>query len=366
MKKSFVGWLFIISIFVLVLAPVIGQETQVLVVGPSLKSSIMDQKQGEKEVKDLFNSGDILAIYEDGSVLVEDTEETRNIIREKELSVDFSLTSPDRYEKPLNNDDFVKSFAASSKLISKFEAQSPGAEGFYIVQFQGPIKQEWVDELEASGASILFPVPPYAYLVWGQGLEGSFSGQKEVRGIGSLNGVRKISAGLLYQMGRLEQEGEEIFKGRELSLKLLLADVYPNQAENARNKLLTIPGVNEVKFYNSVLGQHAIWEIETLAENIPAIANQAEVFYIESLDKAKWCGERENILDTAQFDASGDGPLPSGSYERWLADKKVNGAGVVVQCVDTGLDRGKCHEPSRDCAYGHPGPRGGHCGLQRG
>ena len=340
MKKSFVGRLFIISIFVLVLAPVIGQETQVLVVGPSLKSSIMDQKQGGREVKDLFDSGDILAIYEDGSVLVEDTEETRKIIKEKELSVDFSLTSPDRYEKPLNNDDFVKAFAATSKLISKFEAQTPGGEGFYIVQFQGPIKQEWVDELEASGASILFPVPPYAYLVWGQGLEGSFSGQKEVRGIGTLNAVRKMSGGLLYQMGRLEQEGSEIFKARELTLNVLLADVYPNQAENARNKLLTIPGVNEVKFYNSVLGQHAIWEIETLAENIPAIANQAEVFYIESLDKAKWCGERENILDTAQFDASGDGPLPSGSYERWLADKKVNGAGVVVQCVDTGLDRG--------------------------
>ena len=162
----------------------------------------------------------------------------------------------------------------------------------------------------------------------------------KVRTTFALNPVRKLSTGLLSYLGSIEREDATTFLKRQISLSVLIAETYDNQAGTARDALLKIEGITEAKFSQSANGNYFTWEIETTVQNIPAIANNEDVFYIERIGKAILCGERELVLDIGKFDVSGEGPLAGASYERWLADKGVNGAGVTLQCVDTGLDRG--------------------------
>jgi PKD repeat protein len=338
--RRFLYLILCLSLYFLPIFSSFSQEPQALVVYPGGKTSAWDKNDEPVDLKALFDGVDILAVYEDGSALIIENDQTKKIIRDKELSADFSLTTPDRYKDPLGNDVQVVSFLENSKQISLFETGTPAGPGLYILQYHGPILQEWLDELQADGTAILFPLPPYGYLVWGQDLEKSLSSQKAVRAKFAMSAVRKLSGPMLELLLKQEQSGADIPETRDYMLNVLIVETFPGQAETARQELSKLEGIQEGKLYLSSLGNHYIWEIDTPSENIPAIANRKEVFYIEPMDKAKLCGERELILDTGQFNASGEGPLPAAMYERWLADKGVNGAGVVVQCVDTGLDRG--------------------------
>ncbi|MBN1900607.1 S8 family serine peptidase, partial [Candidatus Sumerlaeota bacterium] len=329
-----------ISLYFLMLSLSFGEAPQALVVYPGAKSSAWDKSREDLDIKTLFDGNDILAVYEDGSALVLENDQTKKIIRDKGLVIDPALTSPDRYKDPLGNSAQVADFLENAKNISLFESGYPTGPGLYVVQFQGPILQEWLDDLRASGIDVLFPLPPYGYLVWGQDIENALFSQKAVRDKFAVSAMRKMSGPMLEHLMKMEQSSAEIPDKNDYLLNVLIVETFPGQAEAARQELSKLEGIQENKFYLSSLENYYIWEINAPDESIPAIANRREVFYIEILGQAKLCGERELILDTGQFDASGDGPLPAAMYERWLADKKVNGAGVVVQCVDTGLDRG--------------------------
>jgi PKD repeat protein len=314
---------------------------EVFVVYPAKEVSVWTKAPDEmKSVKGLFRNEDVLASYEDGSALVISNEKTMGIIKQNNLRIDPSLTSPDRYSQILGNNLEAEGFVKSTSMLSQFEVAKPSGTGFFIVQFQGPVIREWLDNLETSGAIIIFPMPPYAYLVWGDGLEELLRTSSEIRTAFALNPVRKLSTVLLNYLGSLEREDATAFLKRQISLSVIIAETYENQAVTARDALLKIEGITEAMFGQSTQGNYFIWEVDTTVQNIPAIANNADVFYIERIDKATLCGERELVLDIGKFDATGEGPLAGISYERWLADKGVNGAGVTVQCVDTGLDRG--------------------------
>jgi len=132
----------------------------------------------------------------------------------------------------------------------------------------------------------------------------------KVRTTFALNPVRKLSTGLLSYLGSIEREDATTFLKRQISLSVLIAETYDNQAGTARDALLKIEGITEAKFSQSANGNYFTWEIETTVQNIPAIANNEDVFYIERIGKAILCGERELVLDIGKFDVSGGDPLP--------------------------------------------------------
>jgi len=336
------GKCFLLPILMMILAtlPAMAGEGNVVVVYPPLQIDGLEKQDLPETAGILFRAGDILAEYPDGSALVLDTDDARKVIEENNLPVDPSLTSPDRYASPLSNEQKVEAFLKKSKMISKFEASKPSGSGFFVVQFQGPILEEWIRDLESGGNVIIDPLPPYGYLVWGQGLETLPRTKAQVRSVSSVNAVRKLSPAILDQLMSAEGEGLDEALTRNQGVRVLMVDALSKQADTARDALLKIEGVKEKKYYRAISSDYMVWEIETTLENIPLLANNSEVFYIEPVGKATLCGERENILNTGRFDATGEGPLPGASYERWLADKRVNGAGVTVQCTDTGLDRG--------------------------
>ncbi|GAB4310616.1 MAG: hypothetical protein Kow0059_00140 [Candidatus Sumerlaeia bacterium] len=293
-------------------------------------------------VVELFDSESVLAVYADGSVLVGDTPEVREIIAQNALAVDWSLTRPERYDNPLGNEAEVQALArSSSQLMSLFEASKPSAVGLYAVQFQGPLADGWVEALEADGLTIVMPLPPYGYLVWGgDAAAKSAAARAEVRRTFSINAVRKLAPGLLDTLRLAERDHPDTAGQLLRDLQVLILNVEPGQAEAAHDALSALPGVQEHLFTPSAAGPYSIWSLTAPLEQIAPIANHPAVMYVEAVTEPQLTGEREMVINAGMFDASGDGPKPGASYERWLADKGVNGAGAVVQLVDTGLDRG--------------------------
>mgnify|MGYP006278584459 CR=1 FL=1 len=335
-RGAIFGIVCLYTIFILNILP--AQENSALVVYPPKTGSEWAPQKEEINLKDFFSGEDIIAVYDDGSALVLNSEDARSKISREKLLVNFELTSPENFEQPLANASLVDKFLQKSSMVSKFEAKNPGIDGFSIVQFQGPAPQEWIDDLETRGMTVLQPLPPYGYLVWGKDADSSLKSERHVKNVETLNAVRKISKTGLSLLLRLEKENQGL--ERAVTLNVLIADTFENQAQTARDAMAKLEGIDELNFHPSVLETHYIWEVDTTANMIPVIANRPEVFYIEPVNRAKLTGERENVLNIGKFDASGEHPLEGYQYERWLADKGVNGAGVVVQCVDTGLDRG--------------------------
>lgn len=302
---------------------------------------VVQPTKDHPNVGELFGSGDLLATYADGSALVFNTPDVQAIIDELALTVDWSFTRPERYDDPLGNENEVEAFALASRQIENFEAQKAGGVGIGVVQFEGPLGDGWTEALEAQGLTLLMPLPPYGYVIWGDSESiAAAANSREVRQSFSVNGVRKLSPTLLDSMRAAEAGDPENSSATIAELQVILIDVEPGQAEASRQALLEVGGVHERLFTKSIAGPYYLWSITAPHSAIPELANRADVMFVESMAQPTLTGERELIIDTGQFDVSGDGPLPGGSYERWLADKGVNGAGAVVQLVDTGLDRG--------------------------
>jgi len=328
---------FVLLALVIMLAPAAAfAAPEVLVVTPPQEDNPWMPAKEKAAVRELFSDSDVIAEYDDGSLLILDTEDSREVVQAKGLVPDYSLTSSDRYAMPLANSDMIEDFLTSCPLVSRFEVPASGAQNFFIVQFQGPIKAEWLESLEAGGTRLLQPLPPYGYLAWGIGVDKEAAGRREVRQVQPMTPAWKLSSGL---MGRLLTKAPE--SGPDsLTLTVLIAEAYKGQAQAARDALLKIEGLREIGFTRSVLETHYIWEVQVSSDDLPVIANHPDVFHLEAVGLASLCGGRENALNIGRFDATGDGVQLGASYERWLADKRVNGAGATVQLIDSGLDRG--------------------------
>lgn len=285
-----------------------------------------------------FDQKDIVAIYDDGATLVVVNAATEKIIKDNGLQIDSTATSAQQYSSLLQGFSTQIKFS-KSQLISKFENTSPEGMGFYIVQFAGPVKSEWLDNLKVQNFNIFLPIPPYSYLIWGNEIE-ALKSRNEVKTTYSLSSSQKISADLIEKIGNVESSNPDNLTSQTVIISVLIAEFSEGRAKTIADGLKKAINISEKNFYKSTVASYYVWEIETAMANLPAIVNRPEVFYVEPLNAFRLCGERENIINIGQFDETGDGPLPGASYERWLADKKVNGAGVVIQLVDTGLDRG--------------------------
>ncbi len=70
-------------------------------------------------------------------------------------------------DRVLLNAETVDTTAAATKALRRSVGAFAGKR-LHLVQFAGPIKQEWVDALESDGLRVVTYIPSNAYLVWGE------------------------------------------------------------------------------------------------------------------------------------------------------------------------------------------------------
>ncbi|MCB0036184.1 MAG: hypothetical protein KDE51_19270, partial [Anaerolineales bacterium] len=213
-----------------------------------------------------------------------------------------------------------------------------GQRGYYIVQFDGPVRQEWKDAVAAAGGELLGYIPDYAFKVRMNPAEASsVENLSSVAWVGVYQPAFKLSA----------------------DLKLDGINLYTVRAERGVNFGLTRAAVAQTGA--EMLGYEGdIMVIGADAEQISAIAQVTDVAWIENFKLAQKHNDSGagviiggNAANTNGYDGStqiaavadtglGDGTA-AGAHRDIQANRIVsinNWPGVTDQCFQTIYDDG--------------------------
>ena len=217
---------------------------------------------------------------------------------------------------------------------------APGStKRLHLVQFAGPVKPEWLEELERSGGSVVTYIPYNAYLVYADGA--------------ALAQVQAWSAGTTYVQweapylddykihpaARLVDEKGQPQKPATSEFTIqMVADPAANAETLAvidRVKLEAVRQKYEFLGYVTVT-------VAVPAEALPQIAARPEVVSIQPYYEPHKRDERQDQILAGNI--SGTGPTGPG-YLSWLASKgftqeQFTTSGFAVDVSDSGIDNG--------------------------
>jgi hypothetical protein len=186
--------------------------------------------------------------------------------------------------------------------------------GLYLIQFAGPVKDEWVSELKVSGVEIVSYVPNNAYIVRGDAYAAenlvSFSKRSFVQFLGDYEPGFRISPALQAAYAA----------GRDTTLDVTVQVVDSPHAAKVIDQLRQLAA--------AFIQEHAVLnyrnvELTVRVANLAEIVRLSDVFEVEE----RW---PRRILDEAQGQiVSGNltGNVPSGpGYLSWMASKGFTSA----------------------------------------
>jgi len=180
---------------------------------------------------------------------------------------------------------------------------------YYLVQFQGPIEQEWREALLALGVAIMDYVPDFAFVVkMDEGTARTVQGLPAVRWVGPYLPGYKLSPGL-----------DNLAEGEQEIIIALFAGEDPSAVAE---RVKSLGG--------EVISAHA----KSLAGYIRAVVPIASLFEIARMPAVSWV-ER-------YFPPTPDNDVARGimqAEDAW-ARLGLYGAGQIVAVCDTGLDSG--------------------------
>ncbi|MCL4267327.1 MAG: S8 family serine peptidase, partial [Anaerolineae bacterium] len=199
------------------------------------------------------------------------------------------------------------------------DARQPG---FHLIQFHGPVRDEWLQVLEATGLPMLQYYPHNAYLTWGSATAlANVEGLPFVRWQGPVHPAYKIDPGLAQMNGRIHNVDIMFYNDGDIdgtlsairALGAHILQAFPSQPDKA--------------FYDAIVQMDA-----------------AELTAVAQLNTVLWMGHLspEPILDDEMSSQIVAGNHPGGTpvpgYYAHLAALGVDGTGVTWAVVDTGVD----------------------------
>jgi hypothetical protein len=209
-----------------------------------------------------------------------------------------------------------------------------GATGLYIVKLIGPAKPAWLDGLARAGMRVIDYLAPYNYIVWADGpAVQAARGLSYVLWVGGYHPAYKLSLQVrapreaitgygvtFYDDGRMDQALAWV-----QSMGGLVLDLYRVQSGFDR----VVPG----PYDRSSSLVHATIAIDAARlEDLARLAN-AYAFSLTPLSASI----RDEMSDQIIAD-NHPGGIPQVGYLAWLAGKGVDGNGVAISNVDTGVN----------------------------
>jgi subtilisin family serine protease len=230
--------------------------------------------------------------------------------------------------------------------------------GFRLVQFAGPVQDQWLQQLEDAGLTVLQYYPHNTYLVWGRPEQTqAVESLGVVRWQGAFQTAFKINHDLVAAEGWI-QNVDVFFYNDGAPEKTVAA------LEALGAKVLThFPAQADGLFFDAI--------VQLDAARLPAIARLPNVLW---LGYASPEPQLEDEMSAQIVAGNHPGGEPQTGYNGYLNDLGVDGSGVTWAIVDTGIDwdhpdlapniaggynfPGACIEPGQpgnDCAGGGHG-----------
>ena len=208
-------------------------------------------------------------------------------------------------------------------------AYEPGEDGFHLVQFFGPTRDEWLDGLRATGAIVIQFQPSHAYIVRMTPEEAALVDEQDfVRWVGVYHAAYRIAPSLLVPPGP-DAPQQQIIENVDVT-------IY-----NTGQVTQTIAAI--IDLGGELIQQFPVRSDGSLVTAIFALPSNA-VVDVAQLNAVLWMNFRPPVDEpedemSSQIIAGNINPLGPG-YQAWLTANGVNGAGVTVALVDTGYDTG--------------------------
>lgn len=205
----------------------------------------------------------------------------------------------------------------------KYTAPKDGEAAYYIVQFRGPIREEWRNGLEAEGAQVMFYLPQYAFVVrMNESIRARIAVTKgEIGWIGLYHPAYKISDRALSRA-----------KGGMFRATVLL--FTPEKMDDAIRQVEAITG-RKIWMKLETEWAPGQWNrkvfVDLAAQDLEAIARLPGVCWIEPMG-------RHEIMNSRSSYCVQHGVADSA---RMIWRHGVTGQGQVIQNLDTG-----CRESS--------------------
>ena len=191
-------------------------------------------------------------------------------------------------------------------------AKSPAGPALHLVQFVGPIKQAWLDEVEATGARLVQYVATNGYMVWSDAasrgkLDGLAADGDFLQFSGSFQPAYKLG-------GSIERRILEATRPDELVP--VVVQMYSHTGKSATQQAVA----------NLAVEVQADWSPILAFENTLITVRAADLLTIAALPDVVWVGERfpRHKMDEVQgqilagdFNAGNTGPAAPG-YLAWL------------------------------------------------
>ncbi|MFL6247541.1 MAG: S8 family serine peptidase [Thermoanaerobaculia bacterium] len=222
---------------------------------------------------------------------------------------------------------------------AKLKEHDTGVEArYYLVQFRGPIRDEWIASLQSSGAEAIQYVPQNAMIVHATPSQIARAARgPEVRWSDLLHPAYKLSKDLSWMLGaplqRVQQDRQRyrvaIFSNENL-------DVATAQIASRGGHIENIDAHPNLYF------RLALIDFDTA--RLDELASLREVARIETWYPAVPEDERSNQIIAGNFSGT---TVPSAGYATFLTARGVNGTGIAVGVVDDGVDTAEMHLTGR-------------------
>ncbi len=248
----------------------------------------------------------------------------------KALPTDSDVELRDDYDQILLNAGVIDTASASAQSLRGMrKTVAASGKRFHLVHFSGPVRSEWLEELEATGVKVVTYVPNNAYLVYGDGAA-----------LGGLQ--RHITASKTIQW-----DGEYLDDYKlHPSIQTIDTPTYAIQLiKDDEANSATLALIRGLQSREGVV-QEAMDYVNVVAwvdrQALNEIVQRPDVLSIQPRPQRKKFDERQNMILAGQI--TGTGPTGPG-YLAWLASKgftqaQFTASGFGVDVSDSGLDNG--------------------------
>jgi hypothetical protein len=224
----------------------------------------------------------------------------------------------------LPNGNFEPVYDQPAETVAPNRAAA-GGKSYYIVQFGGIVKDEWLDSLRAVGVEILQYVPHQAFFVYADGAAmAKVANHSRVRWVGQFVAEHKRSPELASFMSSLK--GETAMFDVAVFARADLAETSGKIAGAIRGRVLT-----EMKLPNNFFN---VVRVEANVGDMAEIAKIADVVRIDPYEKPQ--AEDERAAQIVAGNYSAPTVLSPAGYNP-LTQFGVDGTGVTVAVADDGI-----------------------------
>ena len=222
-----------------------------------------------------------------------------------------------------------------ARIPAAYRTAQVTGDALQLIQFVGPIKDEWLQQVAAAGATPVHYVPNYGYLVWA-----GAAARANLAQLAQAGHIVQFSAPYqtYFKLGALLYQRMAVAKEETVDVVVQIY-AHPGAADtkNLVQKLLVAQQSDwtDILVYQNIYGAVRVSDLAT-------IAARPDVVWVGERSPRELYDEVQNQILAGNLDAGQAGPDSPG-YLTWLADLgfSTNPADYpIVDVTDTGIGNG--------------------------